>query len=93
MAEAPHEEEILGKAFEPRLVRRLFALARPYRRYAFGAVVVLFLESAAQLAGPLLTAAAIDLLFSKETTGAGGAARGVDGFFRFFGVDLHAGHG
>ncbi len=93
MAETPHEEEILGKAFEPRLVRRLFSLARPYRRYAFGAVVVLFLESVAQLASPLLTAAAIDLLFSKDQTGAAGAARGVDGFFRFFGVDLRAGHG
>ncbi len=93
MAEPVPEEETLGKAFEPRLVRRLFSLARPYRRYAFGAFLVLFLESVAQLAGPLLTAAAIDLLFSKQATGAGRAARGVDGFFRFFGVDLRAGHG
>jgi len=92
MAE-PHEEEALGKAFDSRLVRRLFALARPYGRYAGGSLVVLLLESLAQLAGPLLTAAAIDLLLSKERTGAGAAARGVDRFFRLLGIDLSAGHG
>jgi ATP-binding cassette, subfamily B, multidrug efflux pump len=92
MADA-HEEEALGKAFEPRLFRRLFALARPYRAYAAGSLAVLLLESLAQLSAPLLTAAAIDLLLSKEKTGAGGAAQGVDRFFRAFGVDLSAGHG
>jgi ATP-binding cassette subfamily B multidrug efflux pump len=64
MAETPHDEEILGKAFELRLARRLFSLVRPYRRYVVGSVVVLLLESLAQLAGPLLMAAAIDLLFT-----------------------------
>jgi len=58
-----------------------------------GSVAVLLLESLAQLAGPLLMAAAIDLLLTKERTGAGPAARSVNGFFRFFGVDLAAGHG
>jgi ATP-binding cassette subfamily B protein len=89
----PHEEEALGKAFEPRLVRRLFGLAKPYRRYAAGSLAVLLLESLAQLAGPLLTAAAIDLLLTKEKTGAGAAARGVDRVFRWVGIDLSAGHG
>jgi ATP-binding cassette, subfamily B, multidrug efflux pump len=93
MAEILHEEENLGKAFELGLARRLFSLVRPYRRYVVGSVVVLLLESLAQLAGPLLMAAAIDLLFTKGRTGAGPAARSVDGFFRLFGVDLGAGHG
>ncbi len=93
MAETPHEEEVMGKAFEPRLAKRLFSLVRPYRRYVVGSVVVLLLESVAQLAGPLLMAAAIDLLFTKGRTGAGPAARGVDSFFRIFGIDLGAGHG
>ncbi|MGA7990380.1 MAG: ABC transporter ATP-binding protein [Thermoanaerobaculia bacterium] len=88
-----HEEESLGTAFEPRLVRRLFGLAKPYRGYAAGALAVLLLESLAQLSGPLLTAAAIDLLLSPEKTGAGAAARGVDGVFRWFGIELSAGHG
>lgn len=89
----PHEEEALGKAIEPRLVRRLFGLAKPYRSFAAGSLAVLLLESLAQLAGPLLTAAAIDLVFTRERTGAGPAAKGVDRFFRLFGVDITAGHG
>ncbi len=88
-----HEEEALGTAFEPRLVRRLFGLAKPYRGYAAGALVMLLFESLAQLASPLLTAAAIDLVFTRERTGAGPAALGVDRFFRLFGIDLTAGHG
>jgi ATP-binding cassette, subfamily B, multidrug efflux pump len=88
-----HEEEALGKAIEPRLVRRLFGLAKPYRALAAGSLAVLLLESLAQLAGPLLTAAAIDLVLTRERTGAGPAARGVDRFFRLFGVDIAAGHG
>jgi ATP-binding cassette subfamily B protein len=41
---------------------------RPYRWYAIGSVVVLLLESVFQLAGPLLTAAAIDLVFSPNAS-------------------------
>ncbi|HQQ78050.1 MAG TPA: ABC transporter ATP-binding protein [Thermoanaerobaculia bacterium] len=88
-----HEEEVLGKAVEPRLLRRLFGLAKPYRAYAAGSLAVLLLESLAQLAGPLLTAAAIDLVLTRERTGAGPAAKGVDRFFAAFGIDLAAGHG
>ena len=88
-----HEEEVLGKAVEPRLLRRLFGLAKPYRAYAAGSLAVLLLESLAQLAGPLLTAAAIDLVLTRQRTGAGPAAKGVDRFFAVFGIDLAGGHG
>src|SRR5205814_1353723 len=71
-AATPHEEDALGKAYDARLVKRLFVLARPYRFLMTGSVVVLLLESVLQLAGPLLTAAAIDLVFSKEKAGAAG---------------------
>src|SRR5262249_33621581 len=57
-----HEEETLGKAYDARLARRLAKLVKPYRGYAIGSVVVLLLESVVELAGPLLTAAAIDLV-------------------------------
>ena len=66
MAEQLPEDEGLGRGFDRGLLRRLLVLAVPYRRYAAGALVVLFLESAAQLAGPLLTGAAIDLVFSPK---------------------------
>jgi ATP-binding cassette subfamily B protein len=82
------EEEALGKAFEPRLFRRLLTLARPYRRYVAGSVTVLLLESAVQLSGPLLSAAAVDLLFTRGRAGAPAAVRGVEVFFAWFGVDV-----
>ena len=93
LSAAPHEEEALGKAFEPRLFRRLLSLARPYRGYIAGSIAVLLVESVLQLAGPLLTAAAIDLLFTKERTGADPAARGVERLFALAGVDVTGPHG
>ncbi|MFI5181080.1 MAG: ABC transporter ATP-binding protein [Thermoanaerobaculia bacterium] len=88
-AASPHrDEEALGSAFEPRLPRRLASLARPYRRYVAGSVAVLLAESAVQLTGPLLTAAAVDLVFMKESTGSSSAVRAVASFFRLAGVDV-----
>jgi ATP-binding cassette subfamily B multidrug efflux pump len=59
------EEEVLGKAYDGRLMRRLLRYLRPYR----GAVVVslFFLvgQSIAQLMGPLLTKLAIDRYLIK----------------------------
>ena len=75
MAEHLAEDEAQGRGFDRGLLRRLFSLALPYKGYAGGALVVLFLESLAQLAGPLLTGAAIDLVFSpKPGPAEGGAA-------------------
>ncbi|HEX7579822.1 MAG TPA: ABC transporter transmembrane domain-containing protein, partial [Thermoanaerobaculia bacterium] len=69
MAETPdihQEEEALGKAVDLRLMRRLFRLALPYKKYVLGSLGVLLLESAVGLAGPLLTAAAIDLILAPK---------------------------
>ena len=75
MAEHLAEDEVQGRGFDRGVFRRLVALAVPYRAYAGGALVVLFLESIFQLAGPLLTGAAIDLVFSpKPGPPEGGAA-------------------
>jgi len=96
MAEEPsshRDEEALGKAFEPRLFRRLLSLARPYRRYVAGSVLVLLLESAVQLSGPLLTAAAVDLLFTRKAAGSPAAVRGVESVFALVGVDVAGPHG
>ena len=71
MAETPdihQEEEALGKAVDLRLMRRLFRLALPYKKYVLGSLGVLLLESAVGLAGPLLTAAAIDLILAPKAT-------------------------
>jgi ATP-binding cassette subfamily B multidrug efflux pump len=71
MAETPdihQEEEALGKAIDLRLMGRLFRLAVPYKKYVLGSLAVLLLESAVGLAGPLLTAAAIDLILAPKAT-------------------------
>ena len=54
------EEEVLGKAYDGRLMRRLLTYIRPYRRHVLFALMLLFINAALQVAGPLLTQIAID---------------------------------
>ena len=54
------EEEVLGKAYDARLMRRLFAYLRPYRKTVALSLVLLLLLSLLQVVGPLLTKLAVD---------------------------------
>jgi ATP-binding cassette subfamily B protein len=54
------EEDPVGKAYDPRLMRRLLAYLRPYRRKVVVAVGMLVLASALELVSPWLTKVAID---------------------------------
>lgn len=56
-----HEEDVLGKAYDGRLMRRLLGYARPYLWLAIGALVLLLGEGLLQLVGPLLTRRVIDV--------------------------------
>lgn len=56
----PHEDEILGKAYDAALARRLLAFLRPYRWAVAFAFLCLLLEKGAELAGPMLIGAALD---------------------------------
>src|SRR6476620_8400364 len=60
-ATQPHEDDILGKAYDRRLMRRLLVYARPYRRLMYGAFALLCVEGAIQVVGPLLTRRVIDV--------------------------------
>ena len=55
-----HEDEVLGKAYDARLMRRLLRYLRPHRRSVVIALVAIVAQSAMQLAQPLLTRVAID---------------------------------
>jgi ATP-binding cassette, subfamily B, multidrug efflux pump len=55
-----HEEEVLGKAYDARLIRRLLRYLRPYRWRVMVAVVTLLAAAALELIGPLLFAYALD---------------------------------
>src|SRR5688572_21065369 len=54
------DEEILGKAYDARLMRRLIRYLRPYRKQVFGAFLLIVFESALEIAPPILTMIAID---------------------------------
>ena len=55
-----HEEEILGKAYDGRLARRLLTYLYPYRRVVGTSIFLLVIISALRLVGPYLTLVAID---------------------------------
>ena len=49
------EEEVLGKAYDGRLMRRLLGYMRPYRKLVGISLLFLLVQSALQVLGPLLT--------------------------------------
>ena len=54
------EEEVLGKAYDGRLMRRLLTYLRPYRGIVAVSLILLFIDSLLQIIGPLLTKLAVD---------------------------------
>ena len=54
------EEEILGKAYDSRLMRRLLAYLRPYRWQVSVAIVAVVLKSLCEILGPYLVKVAVD---------------------------------
>jgi len=65
-----HEEEVIGKAYDSRLMRRLLAYLHPYRWMVLLAVLILLLGSVAELLLPYLTKVAIDrYIANKELAG------------------------
>ena len=62
------EEEVLGKAYDSRLMRRLLGYMRPYRGYVSLSLVFLLLQSILQVLGPLLTKVAVDRYLAPSAT-------------------------
>jgi len=54
------EEEVLGKAYDSRLMRRLLRYMRPYRKVVAASLLLLLVDSILQIIGPLLTKLAVD---------------------------------
>ncbi len=57
---APHEEEILGKAYDSRLMKRLLTYLRRYRWRVVLAISSIVLKAGADVLGPFLTLVAVD---------------------------------
>jgi ATP-binding cassette subfamily B protein len=54
------EDEILGKAYDARLVRRLWEFVRPYRNGFLFSLVLIFVAAGVDLLAPFITQLAID---------------------------------
>ncbi len=55
-----HEEEVLGKAYDSRLMRRLLKYLRPYRWYVILGIVLSLVTSALEAVRPAFTRFAVD---------------------------------
>jgi ATP-binding cassette subfamily B multidrug efflux pump len=60
MAESYHEEEVLGKAYDGRLMRRLLVYLRPYWKWALLALVAIILYGLLQAVPPYLLKVEVD---------------------------------
>ncbi len=65
------EEEVLGKAYDSRLMARLLKYLRPYRSQVAVALVSILLKSFADVLGPYLTKVAIDRYLAPAGASAG----------------------
>jgi ATP-binding cassette subfamily B protein len=65
-----HEEDVLGKAYDARLMRRLITYLRPYKRHVALATAAIVAHSALELAPPYLVKLVIDQYIpARDTSG------------------------
>jgi ATP-binding cassette, subfamily B, multidrug efflux pump len=61
-----HEEEVLGKAYDSRLMKRLLTYLRPYRMHVILALAAIVLKAGADAIGPYLVKVAVDKYLAKS---------------------------
>src|SRR5215471_10988102 len=57
-----HEEEVLGKAYDSRLMKRLLVYLRPHWTNVIFSILLLIIVGALELAGPTLTQFTFDYI-------------------------------
>ena len=62
-----HEEEVLGKAYDARLMKRLLTYMHAYRWQVLVALIAIVLKAGADVLGPYLTKVAIDKYLANKT--------------------------
>jgi ATP-binding cassette subfamily B multidrug efflux pump len=60
MADAHQEEEVLGKAYDSRLMKRLLTYLAPYKWQTVVALIAILIKAGSDVLGPYLTKVAID---------------------------------
>ena len=64
--EIHHEDEILGKAYDARLMARILRYLRPYWKLLTVSFIFLLLQTGGQLLGPYITKVAIDRYIAER---------------------------
>jgi ATP-binding cassette subfamily B protein len=65
-----HEEDALSRTYDARLMRRLLVYLSPYKALVGASLILLMIEGALQLAGPILTQRVIDVALPHHDTAA-----------------------
>jgi ATP-binding cassette subfamily B multidrug efflux pump len=66
---AAHEDDVVGKAYDSRLMGRLLKYLRPYKWQAGISLAAIILKALADILGPYLTKVAIDRYMTHDATG------------------------
>jgi ATP-binding cassette subfamily B protein len=61
-----HEEDVIGKAYDARLMRRLSVYARPYGWLIASALACLMVDGLMQIVGPVMTQRVIDIALPRR---------------------------
>ena len=89
-------ESTAGRGYDARLMRRLLAYVKPYRKLAISAVLLIIISSLLQLVGPLATAVALDLFIRPPEIDGGrpsAVSQAVGNALSARGIDLSAQEG
>src|ERR1700748_1975306 len=72
---AAHEEDVVGKAYDSRLMGRLLRYLRPYKWQAGISLTAIILKALADILGPYLTKVAIERYMTQDATGKSNSLR------------------
>jgi ATP-binding cassette subfamily B multidrug efflux pump len=63
-----HEDDVIGKAYDGRLMRRLLTYLRPYKLQVVLSLIAILFKAALDILGPYLTKVAVDLYMTPGIT-------------------------
>ncbi len=72
-----HEDDVIGKAYDGRLMRRLLTYLRPYRWQVGISLLTILFKAGSDILGPYLTKVAVDLYMTPGITDRAGAHRSL----------------
>ena len=64
--QAAHDDDVAGKAYDSRLMRRLLCYLRPYKGHAFLSASAILLKAGSDVVGPFLVKVAVDTYMAHE---------------------------